>query len=531
MMTAAEHPGALPPTFTDPVLQARFERDGFVVVPFLTPGQVRDLRDRFWETHPGADAGFSIDFQTPDPDLKKAVSEVVHEVMDPLLPGTFSGHRGFMTSYLAKWSGQGTDLYLHQDWDYVDERRFRSAVVWCALDDVTMENGPLLVAAGSHRIPANPRGTRTPSAFDDVQDVVGRRLVPVMARAGDAVIMDNALLHASPPNTSGQLRLAVAMAIAPTEAELVHWSRHDERTWRMHRIDEAFFLANTPPELNETGVPADLPVIEEVERPTLRYREDEVSPLLGFRPPGVQLAGRPGRLLTRMAGATVRVNNRVAGPAAARSQLGAAPVLDPAAVPWTAALEAAYPQIRAEVDDLLASGVRLPLIEHVLGEDQGNTGCWRALVLVAHGQPVEVNLHRLPTLARLVPEVPGMQSALLSLFEPGTHLPAHRGPNKGVLRYHLGLIVPGPAGSARLRVEDELIEYREGESVLFDDTYEHEAWHNGDGPRVTLMLEVVRPLPPGAAQLNRLAQRVFGLMPAARGADARVAELDRALNG
>jgi len=517
-------------TFVDDELQERFERDGFVVVPFLGPDAVRALQDGYWHTHPEGFDGFAIDFQTPDPDLKKAVGEVVHEVMDPLLGDWFVGHRGFMTSYLAKFSGEGTDLYLHQDWDYVDERHHRSAVVWCALDDVTLENGPLLVASGSHRIPANPRGTRTPSAFDDVQDVVRRRLVPITARAGDAVIMDNALLHASPPNTSGRLRLAAAMAVAPREAPLVHWSLEDEG-WRMHAIDEAFFLHNTPPELNEAGVPADLTVLDQPDRPVRRYGEAEIRPLLGFPDRSQALVPPPSAALVRLATTAVKVNNRVAGAIAPHSAVGDAPVLDPAAVGWTAGLESAFPDIRSEVVAMLDAGVRLPLIEHVLGEDQGNTGLWRALVVVAHGHLVPVNAERLPSLAAAVAEVPGMQSALLSYFETGTHLPAHRGPNKGVLRYHLPLVVPGPPGTSMLRVEDQLLEYREGQSLLFDDTYEHEAWHLGDGPRITLMLEVARPLPGLAGTLNRATQRIFGLMPAARGADARVAELDRALNG
>jgi aspartyl/asparaginyl beta-hydroxylase (cupin superfamily) len=41
-----------------------------------------------------------------------------------------------------------------------------------------------------------------------------------------------------------------------------------------------------------------------------------------------------------------------------------------------------------------------------------------------------------------------MKTAFFSILAPGKHLPAHRGPYKGVMRYHLGLLIPEPRRSA-----------------------------------------------------------------------------------
>ena len=97
-----------------------------------------------------------------------------------------------------------------------------------------------------------------------------------------------------------------------------------------------------------------------------------------------------------------------------------------------------------------------------------------------------------------------------------------------MLRYHLGLMVPEP-GTCRLRVGDRTMDYAEGESILFDDVYEHEAWNSGTQPRVTLLLEVVRPLPAGVRQVNALTQRSFGLYPEARGAAERIDQINQRL--
>jgi beta-hydroxylase len=65
---------------------------------------------------------------------------------------------------------------------------------------------------------------------------------------------------------------------------------------------------------------------------------------------------------------------------------------------------------------------------------------------------------------------------------------------KGVLRYHLGLIVPGPAGSCKIRVGNDVRSWQEGKSLIFDDSHPHEVWNECDSYRVVLFVDFVRPL-------------------------------------
>ena len=46
---------------------------------------------------------------------------------------------------------------------------------------------------------------------------------------------------------------------------------------------------------------------------------------------------------------------------------------------------------------------------------------------------------------------------MFSILEPGKHLPPHRGPYNGVLRLHLGLIVPEPREQLGIRVDNETL--------------------------------------------------------------------------
>ena len=202
--------------------------------------------------------------------------------------------------------------------------------------------------------------------------------------------------------------------------------------------------------------------------------------------------------------------------------------LDPADFAWVPSVEAAWPAIRAEVDALIDQGVRLPEIGDVTGVDQGNVGPWTTYILCSYGTWLDFNCERCPRTAEAVREIPGLQIAGLSVLEGGTHLPRHRGPNKGALRYQLGIRVPEPAGSCRIQVGNEMFVWDEHKSLIFDHTVHHEAWNDSDESRYVLFVELRTPLPRGLDLLNRMTQRVFSL--AARGMEDRVRELDAALN-
>jgi ornithine lipid ester-linked acyl 2-hydroxylase len=109
--------------------------------------------------------------------------------------------------------------------------------------------------------------------------------------------------------------------------------------------------------------------------------------------------------------------------------------------------------------------------------------------------------------------IPGMTTARFSILSPRKHILDHRGPYKGVLRYHLGLIVPKETEACRIRVGEDFRHWEQGESMIFDDTYNHEVWNDTDETRVVLFVDVLRPLPSPWAQLNRAIVKAIGYSP------------------
>lgn len=203
--------------------------------------------------------------------------------------------------------------------------------------------------------------------------------------------------------------------------------------------------------------------------------------------------------------------------------------LDPSRYPWTATLRAHWDEIRAEVDALVEDAILLPSVSDLVGSDQGNEGRWMNFVLHANGRWVEPNVARAPDTAALLREVPDLLVAGYTVMGPRSHLPRHRGPNRGALRYHLGVRVPGSPGAARIQVGERMHVWGDRAELLFDDAVEHEAWNDADADRYVLFVEFVWPLDGGVGALNRITQRLFAFT--GRGVAARATALDRQLNG
>jgi beta-hydroxylase len=162
---------------------------------------------------------------------------------------------------------------------------------------------------------------------------------------------------------------------------------------------------------------------------------------------------------------------------------------DPAMFPFTALLERNWRTVRAELDAL--DGERfIDWPEHSLYGDHG----WETFGLVAFGQRQPEGCARCPQTDALVRQIPGLMMAGFSRLAPGAHIVPHRG-YEGysgyVLRFHLGLDIP--EGCA-LRVGAETRGWKEGSSLVFDDSTEHEAWNRSNRTRTILLCDFLNPL-------------------------------------
>lgn len=180
---------------------------------------------------------------------------------------------------------------------------------------------------------------------------------------------------------------------------------------------------------------------------------------------------------------------------------------------WDRYLRSRWIDISAEWHTFRDSGGRLPNMEWLVGQWLGNSGTWQGGVLLSSGRQAALLSRHFPVTMEALARIPGLRSALWSVLSPGASIPEHQGPNPGVLRLHLGVDCPADAA---LELESRVLPYRNGETVLFDDTAPHAAWNQSDRERVTLFCELLRPLPQPWHQLNRFSQDLLSLTPRLR---------------
>jgi aspartate beta-hydroxylase len=202
------------------------------------------------------------------------------------------------------------------------------------------------------------------------------------------------------------------------------------------------------------------------------------------------------------------------------SRLSAPPVLDSAArFPEARRFAESWPVLRDEALRLANNIGQIPRFHELMAEQSdisaNDDRDWRMFVLKAYGVRFPRNTVQCPALAGLVESVPDVLSATLSFLAPHKHIPQHRGPFRGILRFYLGLSVPvGPDGRPGTVLMIDGSEYRiaDGEFLLWDDTYPHEVWNHSDSLRIALLLDVRRhDMPLDMALLSRLVIGTVGV--------------------
>ena len=77
-------------------------------------------------------------------------------------------------------------------------------------------------------------------------------------------------------------------------------------------------------------------------------------------------------------------------------------------------------------------------------------------------------------------------------------------------------MVPRNEKSCGIEVNEETYHWKEGKAVVFDDTFEHEAWNDSDQERVVLFIDFERPLPVWLVPMNKIMLRLIATSPFVR---------------
>lgn len=173
--------------------------------------------------------------------------------------------------------------------------------------------------------------------------------------------------------------------------------------------------------------------------------------------------------------------------------------------PWIKDFERNYQLIKNELLHVLSNQEPIPDWQTISNDPSVKIGnAWKVFIFKAYVNKIEKNYSLCPFTGSLIDKYPQITTAWFSILEPQQVIPLHRGPYNGVLRYHLGLLVPEDATQCGIKVKDEIRHWEEGKSLLFDDTHLHTAWNHSNYIRVVLFMDVIRPLPFPFNLINKL---------------------------
>ena len=131
-----------------------------------------------------------------------------------------------------------------------------------------------------------------------------------------------------------------------------------------------------------------------------------------------------------------------------------------------------------------------------------NDDKWKMFFLKTSKIRFEKSCSLFPKTMSIIDSEKNLVSAYFSVIGPKKMLMPHEGPWCGVLRIHMGIDIPTEGHGCALVVNQKEYKWKEGECVVFDDTYEHFAINTTDRDRVVLFLDYMRPLPPVLNAIN-----------------------------
>lgn len=277
------------PIFRDKELNRRLFEYGYITIPFLNKEGVEDLKEIFRKHHPEVESAEGLHISSHiqgDAKIQK-VSNEIQDVFKRAIDEHIENGMTLGGTFISKPPHQTEPLQPHQDWSIVDESRFRSFTIWVPLEDVNEENGCMYVLPGSHEYARGYRHISIDSIYGQIYETVWEHMIPVRLKAGEAIVFDHALGHASKPNTTSKVRIAATHSLISENPDMRFY-------WNNNGVVEEYVgendFYNTPEA--KTG-PINLMKIRDLDFKPHQLTEKEFFTLAGIENPVVSNKENP----------------------------------------------------------------------------------------------------------------------------------------------------------------------------------------------------------------------------------------------
>lgn len=159
-------------------------------------------------------------------EIRKYVMDEIGRFSGEILPTIFNDayfDTNTTGAFQIKPPSKISELNPHQDAPVIDETKYNGLFVWIPLCDITEKNGAVYVLPGSHLWGNHQRSLNVAWIFEEYAKLLWKHMQPVYMQKGDVLCWDSALIHASSPNLSDEMRIAVTSTILPKGYKMVEY--------------------------------------------------------------------------------------------------------------------------------------------------------------------------------------------------------------------------------------------------------------------------------------------------------------------
>lgn len=206
-------------------------QNGYIVIENIVPKtQLESLTERFHKLTNFPEYSINDKFQNSgryqSSEIRSFVMNTIEEFSKNFLSTLFKQDvydENTTGAFQIKPPSKVSELNPHQDAPVIDETNTNGLFVWIPLCDINKKNGAVSVLTGSHLWGNHQRSLNVQWALEPHTKLLLKNMQPIYLKKGDILVWDTAMLHASEPNFSNDIRVAITTTILPKHFKMVEY--------------------------------------------------------------------------------------------------------------------------------------------------------------------------------------------------------------------------------------------------------------------------------------------------------------------
>jgi hypothetical protein len=229
-----------------------FNRCGYIQHSFLGLDEINALQKAFitYNNMNGEvidfakELGYYISVFDSNTEKRKYINDTLKNIFTPKVEALMNNYTILYGNFMYKEAG-GKEIEVHQDFSFVDEKKYTAFNLWIPLQDTNPENGGFHLIESSNKLFNSYRSSTIPHNLTHYNEAFKKLMKAVDVKAGDGLLFDHRLFHYSTPNRSDKIRIAVQMVLIPKEATPVMYyyePQKDKKNLSVYEMTENFLL-------------------------------------------------------------------------------------------------------------------------------------------------------------------------------------------------------------------------------------------------------------------------------------------------